>query len=780
MKQVTTDEQQHQLEQHAEQQRVDKVTTEISQQLADTTDKLAQAHQETHRIEVNYGDNTKVNVTEIDDKMETNAAVQQQKNLVESAVETEKILESQVTVLKDLADSPYFGRIDIDEDGDKDTLYIGTATLQDNQENFLIYDWRAPISSIYYNGTLGRVTYDTPGGKQAVDLEKKRQFLISQGQILNMFDTNETVGDEILQTVLGQQNDEKMRNIVATIQKEQNDIIRNTTADLLVVQGVAGSGKTSAILQRIAYLLYHSRSQLDADQIILFSPNRLFSNYISAVLPSLGEKNMRQVTLAEFLTQRFSGLTVESLFERFEKDQHSFPAVAKQLRLYKESAAFMDRVKAYVKKTDGHILAFSSIYFEGKPFFKKSEIQDIYSSLPKLMLPRDKFLNTKNTLIKRLKRRIKQDAHSDAVQEAVSLLDEYQYQSLTNHRTFTSGDDEINFVARALVRKRYEVIYDAIYNDYFIDIYEEYSSFLKDNRPADIEPKLWDTMIQQTVNDVEAHKIHLEDAVPLLYLRDLLTGSGQNHSMQYLFIDEMQDYSAAQLVYVKHAFPRAKLTLLGDSAQDVFTAEYHPSDFIHEIENIFPHNRIALFTLLKSYRSTKPITDFAKAMLPNAQDIEAFSREGSKPAYYLCPSEDTALTQMTRLTNGLLHSNKTVAVLTKTEYQANKLYASLRVDHPVTLMSDRDRSIPNGILILPIYLAKGLEFDAVIGYDVSNSSYHESGDRDILYTLASRAMHDLQLVGIKAPSPILEEIPQDLFDYYQVTEAQELIAKSVE
>ncbi|GAF39343.1 DNA helicase [Agrilactobacillus composti DSM 18527 = JCM 14202] len=146
----------------------------------------------------------------------------------------------------------------------------------------------------------------------------------------------------------------------------------------------------------------------------------------------------------------------------------------------------------------------------------------------------------------------------------------------------------------------------------------------------------------------------------------------------------------------------------------------------------------------------------------------------------MCPSEDTALTQMTRLTNDLLHTNKTVAVLTKTEYQANKLYASLRADHPVTLMSDRDRSIPNGILILPIYLAKGLEFDAVIGYDVSKSSYHEAGDRDILYTLASRAMHDLQLVGIKAPSPILEEIPQDLFDYYQVTEAQELIAKSVE
>lgn len=768
MKQLTKAEQQAQLDRLHEQDRVDTVTQEIKKQLRATTHKLEETHSETHRIELNYGDNTKVNITETDDKMETNAAVQQQKDLVASSVESEKILESQVAVLKDLADSPYFGRIDIDEDGDLDTLYIGTATLQDDDENFLIYDWRAPISSIYYNGTLGPVTYDTPMGTQQVNLEKKRQFLIADGQIENMFDTNETVGDSILQTVLGQQNDEHMRNIVATIQKEQNDIIRNTMADLLVVQGVAGSGKTSAILQRIAYLLYHSRSQLNADQIILFSPNRLFSNYISEVLPSLGEKNMRQVTLAEFLTQRFSGLTVESLFERFEKDQHNFPEIAQRLRLYKESATFMDRVQSYVKQTDDHILAFSSIYFEGKPFFTAETIQTIYTSLPKLMLPRDKFLNTKNTLIKRLKKRIAKDALSDDIQEAVSLLNEYEYQNLTQQKQFASGDEELNYVARALVRKRYEVIYDAIYNDYFIDIYEEYCHFLRQCQPEDVPDGVWATMIEQVKNDIEAHRIHLEDAVPLLYLRDLLTGSGQNHSMQYLFIDEMQDYSAAQLIYVKHAFPMAKLTLLGDSAQDIFTAEYHPSDFIHEIETIFPHNRIALFTLLKSYRSTQPITDFAKDLLPNSANIEAFSRQGVKPVYDLCPDEMTAQTQVTRLTAQLLQYNETVAVLTKTADTAARLYASLRADHPVTLMSDQDRAIPKGILILPIYLAKGLEFDAVIGYDVSHDTYQATGDRDILYTLASRAMHDLRLIGIEAPSPLLAKINPDLFDFQEI------------
>lgn len=767
MKQITTDEQKQQA-QHQEQKRVTHVLTEIKQQLQATTDKLAKTQQETHRIELNYGDNTKINITETDDRMETNAAVQQQKNLVASAIESEKILTRQVKVLKDLADSPYFGRIDIDEYGDKDTLYIGTATLQDESGDFLIYDWRAPISSIYYNGTLGPVQYETPMGPQNVTLEKKRQFFITNGQIKNMFDTNETVGDEILQTVLGQQNDEHMRNIVATIQKEQNDIIRNASADLLVVQGVAGSGKTSAILQRIAYLLYHARSQLNADQIILFSPNRLFSNYISDVLPSLGEKNMRQVTLAEFLTQRFSGLTVESLFNRFEKDQHNFPEMAKALRRYKESPEFMQQIKAYIEQTDEHVLAFSSIYFEGKPFFSKTEIQEIYTALPKLMLPRDKFLNTKNTLIKRLKKRIAKDALSDEIQESVSLLNDDQYQNLVNQKEFNSGDEEFNYVARALVRQRYQVIYDAIYNDYFIDTYEEHCHFLKTCHPEEIPNSVWLTMVEQVRNDIEAHRIHLADATPILYLRDLLTGSGQNHSMQYLFIDEMQDYSAAQLIYIKHAFPNAKLTLLGDSGQDVFTAEYHPSDFIHEIDKIFPNRKIALFTLLKSYRSTKPITDFAKGLLTHSEGIQAFARDGFKPTYYFCQQRDQAMTQVTRSANELLQDNQTVAILTKTSQAATQLYAALKIDHPVTLMTDQNRMIPKGVLILPIYLAKGLEFDAVIGYDVSKTTYHGTGDRNILYTLASRAMHQLKLIGIDEPSPLITNLDPTLFHYHEV------------
>lgn len=235
-------------ERELEQHRLNNVAQEIDKQLQKAETFYDKAHSETRAVESNYIANTSINTAEVDDAMETNAEIQQQRNIVARVTETENIMAKTVTTLKLLRTSPYFGRVDIIEDNWPETLYIGLASLQDETGDFLIYDWRAPISGIYYNGTLGKVSYPTPSGEQTVDLQKKRQFVIHDGQITSMFDTNETVGDEMLQYALGQQNDDVMRNIVATIQQEQNQIIRDTTSDLLVVQGVAGSGKTSAIL----------------------------------------------------------------------------------------------------------------------------------------------------------------------------------------------------------------------------------------------------------------------------------------------------------------------------------------------------------------------------------------------------------------------------------------------------------------------------------------------------------------------------------------------------
>lgn len=740
-----------------EQQRVNQVVGQIKQRLIDQQVQLDKAHRETKSVERNYGDNTRVNITEADDRIETNAAVQQQKQLVSRAVETESILKQQMGQLKDLAKSPYFGRIDINEDGDQDTLYIGTASFIDNQQNFLVYDWRAPISGIYYNGTLGPVHYATPNGQATAELLKKRQFQINDGEIINVFDTNETVGDQMLQAVLGSNNAEAMQNIVATIQQEQNDIIRDTRHDVLVVQGVAGSGKTSAILQRIAFLLYHSRESLNSEQMLLFSPNKLFSHYISEVLPSLGEKNMRQVTLAEFLNARFSGLKVESLFERFEQDQHSLPKTTQQLRQYKESAAYLTAIDHYLKQAQPQQLCWNAIYFEGKVFFSAAEIQAIYAALPQNLLAADKFLATKNTLIKRLKQRIRELAQADWVLEEVDVLSENDYQNLVGTKRFRSADAEVQFVARALMRQRLEIVYNAIYNDYFIDTYAQYAAFMRANPAPNIAAATWATMVTTYEQQLERHQIRLADAAPILYLRDQLTGSGQNHAMQYLFIDEMQDYSAAQLLYIKHAFPNCKITLLGDRDQDLFQRQQV------QWPALFAGQRLKQITLNKSYRSTKQITEFAAGLLPNGGDIQAFTREGPQPQVLQGNTLTTCLQLISQQIQRLLDQHETIAILTKDQATSAELYAHLQLNVETTLMTDSDRALPKGVLILPIYLAKGLEFDTVIAYNV-NATEFSLADYGLLYTIATRAMHELVLISQGPVSPLIKQAAPETFE----------------
>lgn len=755
-------------EQQHEQQRVDRVIEQVKERAKQTDHLLEKAHHETDVIQKNYGDNNSVNTFEVDDRIETNAELQQQKQMVERAVESEAILKRQVGVLKDLSNSPYFGRIDIQDSPDEDAerLYIGTASFVDAEQNFLVYDWRAPISSVYYNGTLGQVQYQTPAGQQMTELVKKRQFQINHGEIKNMFDTNETVGDEILQAVLGEQNDAYMQNIVATIQKEQNDIIRDTTSDLLVVQGVAGSGKTSAILQRIAFLLYHSRASLEADQMVLFSPNRLFSHYISEVLPSLGERNMRQVTLAEFLSARFQGLTVESLFERYESDRQN-TQLTPAIRDFQESTDFMRQVDDYCHQLPADQLRFTNIVFNGEVFFSKEVITKIAAALPKAMQPADRFLAIKNTLIKRLKHRIDDEAQADWVNDIIDQLSDKAYHDLLGNKRrgdFQSLDDEVFYIGKQIVTKRLRQVYDAIYNGYFLDTYEQYNDFLAQvDRPNDIPAAQWEQRIKAYQAAVEYHRIALVDCAPLLLLRDVLTGSGQNRRMQYIFVDEMQDYSLAQLLYIKHAFPLAKFTLLGDSEQALFKGIELPQQLLERLKAAFNVRRANLITLNKSYRSTEQITNFAKALLPDGDQIQAFTRKGDLPKVMIRYGEDAALSSLRSEVDHQLQTTHTVAVLTKDLAESKQVYQYLKHHTVTTLMTDSDRTMPQGVIVMPIYLAKGLEFDAVVAYDVSAANYPDANSIGILYTIASRAMHHLTLLSIGDVSPLIAQLDPTLF-----------------
>ncbi len=743
----------------SEQRRVDRTRARISARLDEVAGEIDRAHAETTRIERSYGESTKVNITEVDDRMETNAAVQQQKQLVARAVENEEILGREQQVLQRLAPAPYFGRIDID-DGDQETLYIGTGSLQDADGQFLVYDWRAPIASIYYNGVLGKVSYDAPAGKQTVDLVRKRQFRIEDGQIVHMFDVSETIGDEMLQSVLGNQSDEYMRSIVSTIQREQNTIIRDTSSQLLIVQGAAGSGKTSAILQRIAYLLYHSQHSLESEQLLLFSPNRLYATYISQVLPSLGEKNMLQSTLSEFLTKRFTGLEVQSLFDRYEDDHSNLPAATGRMRAYKESTTFMDQVKNFAKRQQQ--LHFIDIELDGRVFFSKETMTAIYAKQPAAATSADKFAAVRKTLMRRLNLRIKMEASADWVDEILAGLSEQQVRSYIGNTTFEESSDELTTVARAVVARKFAPVYTALYDDYFVDPYAEYRQFLDECEQDCATPAAWAEMARAFSADIEAHRLRLEDAAPIMLIRDMLTGGGQNHAVRAVFVDEMQDYSPALLQYIHHAFPNATLTLLGDRAQDVFTSAYQEDDYVAVIKAAFPDMSSRLIELNRAYRSSQPITDFASSLLADGSKIQAFARGGARPQLLLCPPQLLQPTLIATL-SAQTAQHHSVAVITRTAKDAAGLFAQLNSAAPelhARLLSANDVELGSGLMILPVYLAKGLEFDAVTVYQATAANYGTRGGGDILYTAATRALHELTLIASPEAAPQLQAATQ--------------------
>lgn len=752
-------------ERQAEQARVDHVEEQISAQIESMAKAAEDAHRETRAVERNYSENASINRYEVDDIAESRAMIEQQRQLVSRAAESETILKHQLKTLKNLKGSPYFGRIDIQDPGEDkpESLYIGTSSLMnDDKTDFLIYDWRAPIAGVYYNGTLGRVNYETPAGMQTTDLKKKRQFTIKDGKITNMFDTNETVGDELLQAALGQQNDQYMHNIVATIQQEQNDIIRDTRSDLLLVQGVAGSGKTSAILQRIAYLLYHSRAELNADQIVLFSPNNLFSHYISEVLPSLGERNMRQVTLEGFIRRRFEGLQVETLFDRYEKRQQ----MGNQLHViadYLESEQFMTSIANYVKHLTIAELQFADIRFNGQVFFTAQHIKELYRALPDSMTAADKLVHLKNKLIRELQHRVKEEAKKDWVAKALDDLDLQQLHNLYGKKTvddFKDEDAQYAYLSRRLAKRRLRVIADAIYNNYFLDFYNQYNHFLHwVDVPSSISRREWATMILEFQDEIEYHRLALMHAAPLMYLRDLISGTGQNRSFQYVFIDEMQDYSTAMLIYLRHAFPLAKFTVLGDSEQALFKPLQLPETLLTRLGKALQARRPNLIALRRSYRSTTEITNFAKTLLPDGDKIIAFTRHGEKPRLLVRHSDDETNQALREETAKLTAKYETVAILTKNQEQATRVYQELH-RHRVAnlhLLNEHDSALPNGVLVLPIYLAKGLEFDAVIAADVSAKNLAGTDEIGMIYTMASRAMHELTLLSNGAVSEAINE-----------------------
>jgi DNA helicase II / ATP-dependent DNA helicase PcrA len=761
-----------------EQERVNTVIKEIDKKQQKLQQSTGGVSSDVLELRKTFWEDVTVNTDEPDDVIETAASIKQQAELLSERERTFKQMDKQLRILERLRYSPYFGRIDFLETGEKnvDHVYLGIASLMDeHDENFLIYDWRAPISSLYYDFAPGPASYHTMDGKIEGQMELKRQFIIRASAIKAMFDTGVTIGDEMLQEVLGNNANAQMKSIVATIQREQNLIIRNEKSKLLIVQGVAGSGKTSAALQRVAYLLYRYRETLKSENIMLFSPNPLFNSYVSTVLPELGEENMEQATFMEYLNNRIGNqYKVEDPFDQMEfllnEEEHSNYHIRVKGIRYKSSLQFKRIIDQYVNDLSRKGLLFKDLTFRGEIIISKENMYDYFYSLDNSYTIPNRLEMVKDWLLRELKRRVRQERSKGWVEEEVQFLEKEDYlevyQELQAKERFTdkSFDDfeqEQKFLAEKVVKQKFRPLFNRVKKLNFIDMQGLYSQLFRngtDNKEVLLDD--WAQICSQTVEQLANYKIAYEDATPFVYLQDLLKGRKSTTGIRHIFIDEAQDYSPFQFALIERLFPYSKMTLLGDFNQAIFSGATGSPTVLSDYGD---HGKdVEKINLTKTYRSTKEIVDFTSSLIEGGDKIEPFNRHGKKPSIKKAEPHFLNGLILNKINEFFEEGHRTIAVICRTAAESKLVYDALKNEVPLHLIEKATIAYEKGILVIPSYLAKGIEFDAVILFD--NSQYRNESERKLFYTVCTRAMHRLHMFVTNNLSPLMKDVAENLYE----------------
>lgn len=767
----------HDHEWQKEQERVNGITRLLSTHIRLLSEELGLHRTDVVDMRKDFWEEVTVNFSSPDDLGETSTSLRQQAQILNERERHHLQSSKALKKYKKLVVSPYFGRIDFSEAGDAaaDTIYLGIGSLMEDNGTFLIYDWRAPISSLYYDGAPGPASYETPGGQITGTMELKRQFVIDNGEIEVMFDTGVTIGDELLQQVLSHSADDRMKSIVATIQKEQNAVIRNDRSRMLVVQGAAGSGKTSAALQRVAYLLYKYREVLQADQMLLFSPNPLFNSYVSTVLPELGEENMQQTTFQMYLEHRLGQeFQLEDVFSQTESLLNAPDGEEAYIRregiAYKSSVAFLSAIRQYVNLLEHEGMLFKPLMFQGKAVATKEEMErQFYSYDPGIKLANRIELMT-GWLLKKIAAFGAEERSAAWVDEQIELMDNSDYQRAYNQMrrkggghndSFDDYDAERILLARYVVSQRLKPLRGWTKRGRFVDVKALYSRLfegreliesLDTRQPL---PEAWDEICAQTLAAIRGNELAYEDATPFLYLKELSQGFRTNTLIRHVIVDEVQDYSPFQLEFMRRLFPRAKMTVLGDLNQAIYAQGEVLGD-LAGLVSIYGEENTEVISLTRSYRSTYEIVEFTRAMIPGGEKIVPFNRRGEEPLLTLVDSEDDLLSSVEQDVLKLhAQGYHYVAVICKTAEESAQVYRELEKRLPVRLVTKETPNFQKGTLVLPAYLAKGVEFDAVIIYDGSAEKYGREHERKLFYTACTRAMHLLHIYSLGQPSPFL-------------------------
>lgn len=606
--------------------------------------------------------------------------------------------------LRKLIKTPYFGRIDFkeSENTEADPIYVGIHSYFDEEDNEnLIHDWRAPVSSMFYDFEPGKASFDTPTGTKEGEIERKRQFRIVDGDMEMMLESDLYIRDDVLQKELSRSADDKMKNIVATIQRDQNAIIRNETSPVLIIQGVAGSGKTSIALHRIAFLLYRFKDTISSRDIMIISPNKVFSDYISNVLPELGEETipeMEMETLAKrVLSDKFK---FESFFDQVEKLLEDHNSEFIERIDFKSTSEFLSKITAYANwlKRNRFKEQDIPIRFKVVPARYLRQRYNANSQLP--LMRRQTAIAT--DVINKIKRDFKYDLKKEEKKEIRSKVKAMM--GSTNLRV----------------------------------LYKDFYDWME-------RPEMFTYATRSTYE--------YADLFPLMYLKMHLEGYDSFGEVKHLIVDEMQDYTAVQYAVLSQLFPCNK-TILGDANQNV---NPYSSTSSGEIKEVFMEAEAV--TLTKSYRSTWEITRFTQRISPHTH-VEPVERHGEKPeilSFKKSSEENKAILEMVRDFNK--SEFNTLGILCKTQKLAKKLSKYLQKNNEVVhLLTPGSSSLNSGVLISCAHLAKGLEFDRVIVPNVDSETYITEVDRSMLYIACTRAMHLLSLTHTGDVTPLIGEV----------------------
>lgn len=658
------------------------ITDCLQQKIKELDEELSAGQQEIKNMHEYYWEN----YTEMDEYGYENYDNQQA--LLHQVHANEEKLSKRKRLTK-MLESPFFGRVDFRYDGEEEseTFYIGIGNFAPRAGmRPLIYDWRAPVSGLFYDYDRGPAAYDAPGGRMEGEITSKWQYKIKNGHMIYSFESDTKIDDEILKQELGSGGDVQLKNIVRTIQKEQNAIIRNTEDRILAIQGAAGSGKTSVALHRIAYLLYHDRENLKAANILILSPNNAFSDYISHILPELGEEHIQEMSFDLFAYKELKEVAndCEDRYDYLEKKM-KFQDSEWEIRFKeKQSASFIGQMEGFLAMLEEDLVNIRSFTFKG---FHKTEEEIIhlfyfkFQTVPLL-------------------------ARMDAVMEY--LIDEYE----------TLRGKNISEEDMEALRETFQKMYVTT------DLYEIYGWLLKDCGYPELSNA-----------EYERRKLEYEDVFPMLYLKYRLKGSRKHKNIKHLVIDEMQDYSYLQYSILSMLF-HCRMTILGDRAQ---TMDSECQDVTKFLPKIFGR-KIRKIVMNKSYRNTLEIAEYAER-IRGGEGLELFQRHGKEVEEFHGLSMEEMLENIEKQVKSANAQYETAAVITMNESDAYDIYRLLKnCQLPVSYM-DRDTSVfKKGMTVTTFYLAKGLEFDqvfAVLGRE-TNPLYKQAK-----YISATRALHEL-------------------------------------